>query len=121
MVHVFLASYIPFPYLFKYGRNNDQAGKTSNQRQEFTLAYVYCSLYLMQCKTCPNICKGWSLTVDPLCGKSYCSVEWKLSFSSRAWNNGVLKLEWSIGSIDSWKYRGSALSRGLFIKMQTYQ
>lgn len=81
--------------------------KTSNQRQEFTVLYVYCSLYLMQCKTCPNICKGWSLTVDPLCGKLYRSTEWKLLFSSRALNNGVFKLEQSVGSIDGWKYRGT--------------
>lgn len=80
--------------------------KASNQRQEFTLAYVYCSLYLMQCKTCPNICKGWSLTVDPLCGKSYCSMEWKISFSSRSLKNRIIE-----SGMQRWKYRQLEVQR----------
>jgi len=50
MVHDFLASCIPFSCLFEVGRSSDQAEENLKSEPEFTLAYVYCFLCLMQQK-----------------------------------------------------------------------
>lgn len=34
-MHAFPASYIPFPYLFKFGRSGDQAGKSLQSETRF--------------------------------------------------------------------------------------
>lgn len=105
MVHDILASCIPFPCLFKFGRNSsEKAEKTALKSEtEVTLEYVYCSLCLMQHKTCPNISKSSSLTTDPLCRQCYCSTEWEFSFGSRALNSGESGVSeiWRNGNTDA--------------------